>query len=156
MGTNIYLKKTITNDHLASVKKKIRDGIESSGSLQDLKYFLHDAIEEIQGLDKDIHICKVSYGWQLLFAWNRDLYDCTWQAMTDYIRKSIESGEYVMKDEYGDAYSLDNLQEDFESHKSGYNYDTYVADLRRKGNSYIYESIEFISDGMRWTDAEFS
>lgn len=156
MGTNIYLKKTITNDHLASVKKKIRDGIESSGSLQDLKDFLHDATEEIQGLDKEIHICKVSYGWQLLFQANRDLYDCTWQAMTDYIRKAIESGEYVMKDEYGDAYSLADLQEDLESHKSGYNHDIYVSDLRSKGDYTYYESIEFISDGMRWTDAEFS
>ena len=91
--------------------KDMADGVKSIDDLEDVISFLQD---EYDRYENDIHICKISYGWQLLFQANENLYECTWNAMTDYIRQAIDSGEWELEDEYGNAYSLDDLKEDLE------------------------------------------
>lgn len=125
-------------------------------SIDDLEGVISFLQEECDEHEKEIHICKISYGWQLLFQANENLYDCTWESMTDYIRQAIHSGEWEMIDEYGDAYSLDDLNEDLEKHKDGFDHDSYVERMRKIGNYPYDERIDFISDGLRWSHYDFS
>ena len=157
MGTNIYLRKIVSKKEIEDTKRKLKelaDGVKSIDDMRDVISFLKVKCE---GYDKDIHICKISYGWKLLFQANEHLYECTWKAMTDYIRQAIDSGEWEMIDEYGDAYSLDDLKEDFEKHKDGFDNDSYDAYLRSKGKRLSVKGrIDFISDGLRWSHYDFS
>ena len=156
MGTNIYLKRVVSKEEIEETKRKLKemaDGVKSIDDMRDVISFLQ---VECDGHEKDIHICKISYGWQLLFQANENLYECTWNAMTDYIRQSIDSGEWEMVDEYGDAYSLDDLKEDLEKHKDGFDHDSYVERIRKLGDFPDYGSIEFTSDGLRWSHYDFS
>ena len=156
MGTNIYLRKIVSKEEMEETKRKLKemaDGVKSIDDLDDIISFLQ---VECDGHEKEIHICKISYGWQLLFQANENLYECTWESMTDYIRQAIDSGEWEMKDEYGNAYSLDDLKEDLEKHKDGFDHDSYVERIRKLGDFPDYGSIEFISDGLRWSHYDFS
>lgn len=156
MGTNIYLSKIVSKEEMEETKRKLKemaDGVNSIDDMRDVIAFLQD---ECDGHEKDIHICKISCGWKLLFQANESLYECTWKAMTDYIRQAIDSGEWEMKDEYGNAYSIDDLKEDFEKHKDGFDQYSYDAYMRMKGEYHDQGCIEFISDGLRWSDYDFS
>lgn len=156
MGTNIYLRKIVSKEEIEETKRKLKemaDGVKSIDDLKDVISFLQD---ECERQEKEIHICKISYGWQLLFQANENLYDCTWESMTDYIRQAIDSGEWEMIDEYGNAYSLDDLKEDLEKHKDGFDHDSYVERMRKLGDFPDYGGIEFISDGFRWSHYDFS
>lgn len=156
MGTNIYLRKIVSKEEIEETKRKLKDMTDRVMSIDDLDDVISFLQVERDGYDNDIHICKISYGWQLLFQANENLYDCTWNAMTDYIRQAIDSGEWEMEDEYGNAYSLDDLKEDLESHKDGFDHDSYVERMRNIGNYPYDERIEFISDGLRWSHYDFS
>ena len=156
MGTNIYLRKIVSKEEIEETKRKLKemaDGVKSIDDLEDVISFLQ---VECDGHEKDIHVCKISYGWQLLFQANENLYECTWKAMTDYIRQAIDSGEWEMIDEYGNAYSLDDLKEDLEKHKDGFDHYSYVERMRNIGEFPNDGGIEFISDGLRWSDYDFS
>ena len=156
MGTNIYLRKIVSKEEIEETKRKLKemaDGVKSIDDLEDIISFLK---EECDGYEEEIHICKISYGWQLLFQSNEHLYACTWESMTNYIRRAIDSGDWEMLDEYGNAYSLDDLKEDLEKHKDGFNHDSYVERMRKTGNYPYDERIEFISDGLRWSHYDFS
>lgn len=156
MGTNIYLRKIVSKEEIEETKRKLKEMADDVKSIDDLEDVISFLQEECDGYDKDIHICKISYGWQLLFQANENLYDCTWESMTDYIRRAIDSGEWELEDEYGDAYSLDDLKEDLESHKDGFDQYSYDAYMRMKGEYHDQGCIEFISDGLRWSDYDFS
>lgn len=156
MGTNIYLRKIVSKEEIEETKRKLKDMTDRVMSIDDLDDVISFLQVERDGYDNDIHICKISYGWQLLFQANDNLYECTWNAMTDYIRQAIDSGEWEMIDEYGDAYSLDDLKEDLEKHKDGFDHDSYVERMRKIGNYPYDERIEFISDGLRWSHCDFS
>ena len=156
MGTNIYLRKIVSKEEIEETKRKLKemaDGVKSIDDLEDVISFLQ---EECDGYEEEIHICKISYGWQLLFQANEHLYACTWESMTNYIRRAIDSGDWEMLDEYGNAYSLDDLKEDLEKHKDGFNHDSYVERMRKIGEFPDDGSIEFISDGLRWSHYDFS
>ena len=157
MSTNIYLRKIVSKEEIEETKRKLKemaDGVKSIDDFEDVISFLQ---VECDGHEKEIHICKISYGWKLLFQANEHLYECTWKAMTDYIRQAIDSGELEMIDEYGNAYSLDDLKEELEKHKDGFDNDSYDAYLRRKGKRLrVKGRIDFISDGLRWSHYDFS
>ena len=156
MGTNIYLSKIVSKEEIEETKRKLKemvDGVMSIDDFEDVISFLQD---ECERQEKEIHICKISYGWKLLFQANENLYECTLESMTDYIRQAIDSGEWEMIDEYGNAYSLDELKEDLEKHKDGFDHDSYVERIRKLGDFPDYGSIEFISDGLRWSHYDFS
>ena len=48
------------------------------------------------------------------------------------------------------------MKEDFESHKDGFDHDSYVERIRKIGEFPDDGSIEFISDGLRWSRYDFS
>lgn len=156
MGTNIYLRKIVSKEEIEETKRKLKYMTENVKIIDDVRGVITFLQDEYDRYEKDVHICKISYGWQLLFQANENLYDCTWESMTDYIRQAIDSGEWEMVDEYGDAYSLDDLNEDFESHKDGFDHDSYVERMRKIGNYPYDERIDFISDGLRWSHYDFS
>ena len=156
MGTNIYLRKIVSKEEIEETKRKLKEWADVVKSIDDLKDVISFLQVECESHEKDIHICKISYGWKLLFQANENLYECTWESMTDYIRQAIDSGEWDMIDEYGNAYSLDDLKEDLESHKDGFDHVSYAAYMRSKGEYNDQGSIEFISDGLRWSPYDFS
>ena len=157
MGTNIYLRKIVSKEEIEETKRKLKEMADDVKSIDDLEDVISFLQVECESHEKDIHICKISYGWKLLFQANENLYECTWESMTDYIRRAIDSGEWEMIDEYGDAYSLDDLKEDLEKHKDGFDNDSYDAYLRSKGKRLSVKGrIDFISDGLRWSHYDFS
>ena len=157
MGTNIYLRKIVSKEEIEDTKRKLKYMAENVKIIDDVRGVIEFLQDEYDRYEKDVHICKISYGWKLLFQANENLYECTWKAMTDYIRQAIDSGEWEMVDEYGDAYSLDDLKEDFEKHKDGFDNDSYDAYLRSKGKRLSVKGrIDFISDGLRWSHYDFS
>lgn len=156
MGTNIYLRKIVSKEEMEETKRKLKEMADEVKSIDDIRDVISFLQVECAGYDKDIHICKISYGWKLLFQANENLYDCTWDSMTDYIRRAIDSGEWEMEDEYGNSYSLDDLKEDLESHKDGFDHDSYVKRIRKIGEFPDDGGIEFISDGLRWSRYDFS
>lgn len=156
MGTNIYMRKIVSKEEMEKTKRKLKEMADGVKSIDDLKYVISFLQEECDRHEKEIHICKISYGWKLLFQANENLYECTWKAMTDYIRQAIYSGEWELEDEYGNAYSLDDLKDDLDSHKDGFDHDSYVERIRKLGDFPDYGSIEFISDGLRWSHYDFS
>ena len=157
MGTNIYLRKIVSKEEIEDTKRKLKYMAENVKIIDDVRGVIEFLQDEYDRYEKDVHICKISYGWKLLFQANEHLYECTWKAMTDYIRQAIDSGEWEMIDEYGDAYSLDDLKEDFEKHKDGSDNDSYDAYLRSKGKRLSVKGrIDFISDGLRWSHYDFS
>ena len=142
---------------MEDTKRKLKYMAENVKIIDDVRGVIEFLQDEYDRYEKDVHICKISYGWKLLFQANENLYECTWKAMTDYIRQAIDSGEWEMVDEYGDAYSLDDLKEDFEKHKDGFDNDSYDAYLRSKGKRLSVKGrIDFISDGLRWSHYDFS
>ena len=156
MGTNIYLRKIVSKEEIEDTKRKLKELADVVKSIDDFKDVISFLQDECERQEKEIHICKISYGWKLLFQANEHLYECTWNAMTDYIRQAIDSGEWEMIDEYGNAYSLDDLKEDLESHKDGFDHYSFDAYMRSKGEYHNQGSIEFISDGLRWSHYDFS
>ena len=157
MGTNIYLRKIVSKEEIEDTKRKLKYMAENVKIIDDVRGVIEFLQDEYDRYEKDVHICKISYGWKLLFQANENLYECTWKAMTDYIRQAIDSGEWEMEDEYGNAYSLDDLKEDFEKHKDGFDNDSYDAYLRSKGKRLSVKGrIDFISDGLRWSHYDFS
>ena len=157
MGTNIYLRKIVSKEEIEDTKRKLKYMAENVKIIDDVTGVIQVLQDEYDRYEKDVHICKISYGWKLLFQANEHLYECTWKAMTDYIRQAIDSGEWEMIDEYGNAYSLDDLKEDFEKHKDGFDNDSYDAYLRSKGKRLSVKGrIDFISDGLRWSHYDFS
>lgn len=156
MGTNIYLRKIVSKEEIEETKRKLKEMADDVKSIDDMRDVISFLQVECDGHEKDIHICKISYGWKLLFQANENLYECTWKAMTDYIRRAIDSGDWEMIDEYGNAYSLDDLKDDLDSHKDGFDHDSYVERIRKLGDFPDYGSIEFISDGLRWSHYDFS
>ena len=157
MGTNIYLRKIVSKEEMEETKRKLKEMADDVKSIDDFEDVISFLQVECESHEKDIHICKISYGWKLLFQANENLYECTWKAMTDYIRQAIDSGECEMIDEYGNAYSLDDLKEDLEKHKDGFDNDSYDAYLRSKGKRLSVKGrIDFISDGLRWSNYDFS
>ena len=157
MGTNIYLRKIVSKEEIEDTKRKLKYMAENVKIIDDVRGVIEFLQDEYDRYEKDVHICKISYGWKLLFQANEHLYECTWKAMTDYIRQAIDSGEWEMIDEYGNAYSLDDLKEDFEKHKDGFDNDSYDAYLRSKGKRLSVKGrIDFISDGLRWSHYDFS
>ena len=156
MGKNIYLRKIFSKEEMEDTKRKLKEMADDVKSIDDLEDVISFLQVECDGHEKEIHICKISYGWKLLFQANENLYECTWKAMTDYIRRAIDSGYWEMIDEYGDAYSLDDLKEDLEKHKDGFDQYSYDAYMRMKGEYHDQGCIEFISDGLRWSDYDFS
>ena len=157
MGTNIYLRKIVSKEEMEDTKRKLKYMAENVKIIDDVRGVIEFLQDEYDRYEKDVHICKISYGWKLLFQANEHLYECTWKAMTDYIRQAIDSGEWEMIDEYGNAYSLDDLKEDFEKHKDGFDHDSFDAYLRMKGERRnVQGCIDFISDGLRWSHYDFS
>lgn len=157
MGTNIYLRKIVSKEEIEETKRKLKEMADDVKSIDDMRDVISFLQDECERQENEIHICKISYGWKLLFQANENLYECTWKAMTDYIRQAIDSGEWEMIDEYGNAYSLDDLKDDLEKHKDGFDHDSYDAYLRMKGERRnVQGCIDFISDGLRWSHYDFS
>lgn len=158
MGTNIYLVKQINKEDIEKAKKIFNAALYDLQTSRDVSKVIQPVEEFLDSLKEEVHICKRSWGWQLLFQSHKELYDCTWKSMTDYIRKVLDDGTYIMVDEYGELYSLQDLKEDLEHFKDGYTGKTYDEHLRQKGER-TYHNVadyEYISDNLRWTDSDFS
>ena len=156
MGTNIYLVKQITKEDIEEIKKVFNNCINDLETSRDINKVTVPVEEALEKLKNEIHICKRSAGWQLLFESHKELYECTWKSMTDYIRKVLNDDTYIMVDEYGKLYSLNDLKEDLEAFKNGWTHESYKKHLiEKRERVYPGTSHEYISDNLRWTDDWF-
>ena len=154
---NIYLVKRITPDVIEETKRIFNETLEGLETTRDINDILNPVLEYLDTLRNEIHICKRSMGWQLLFQHNEGLYEDNWISMTNYIKKVLDEGTYIMVDECNRPYTLKDLKEDLLSHKDGYTGATYKQYKREHGDyDYTCEDFEYISDNMRWSKTWFS
>jgi hypothetical protein len=150
MGTNIYLVKKIKEADTKRLSKAFSNTIAKCNNTWDLEDIRDLIQDEIDTLGKEIHICKRSAGWQILFQQNPQ-YECTLKSLLNFIKASLESGEWELLDEYGDPYTIEELKEDIKGFSKGYTLESYN---KEKGGYNPYEH-EFINDGLRWSKREF-
>lgn len=156
MGVNIYLQrnkdyirdyfinhlKSYTIPNLSDKENTFKSFMDFNSFLEEDYYFLRNFIEPI-------HICKISIGWQLLFkAHNALNEEFTKESLFTFIKDKLDEG-YELITEYGESYSLEELEASIESHSNGYTLDSYYGACKSRLD-------EFISDNLRWTYSDFS
>ena len=107
MSTNIYMKHIPTEKKINTVKEAINDG----------EYL--DACELLKEIiNEEVHVGKISGGWQFLFAPNPKYYDETKESILKFLQQS-GNGEWQLEDEYEnkidpntffDEYVIPNMQ----------------------------------------------
>jgi len=114
MGTNYYIKKAIRPSKIKELKELVNEQDIYNGTLQ-------KALSEFV----PIHIGKSSSGWMFQFNHNNwKYYNMSRQSINDFIKKSLDEGDYLV-DEYNKDISLEEFWNIVDSHKSGFNSQTY-------------------------------
>lgn len=101
MGTNFY-RKTILTD---AIKDKYRNDLEKAFNDENTR---DELVENIKNMDNEIHICKRSCGWKIIFDHNYgNYYKLTRQDIDRFLR---EPGTKIV-DEYGTEYTVEQFWE---------------------------------------------
>lgn len=156
MGVNIYLQrnkdhirdffinhlKSYTIPNLSNKENVFKSSIDFNSFLEEDYYFLRNFTEPI-------HICKISIGWQVLFKAHNALNEkFTKESLFAFIKDKLDEG-YELITEYGELYSLEELEASIKSHSNGYTLESYYEVPK-------FRDDEFISDDLRWTYSDFS
>lgn len=137
MGTNIYMCRIPTEEEINKLHALI-DQCDFDG--------LRDQLDTI---NTRIHIGKKSYGWKFLFQIHPHYYGPTKKSIMDFLNLT-KSGQWELKDEYGDDVPLDTFWNDYvDVSKDGYDSLSYTDPI-----IYQYESIS--PEGFRYTYQKFS
>lgn len=103
MGTNFYCKRIPTKEQLNSITDLV------------VNENLDEAINEIQGLNKKIHICKRSSGWQIGFDHNNGEY---YQPTRKSLEEFLSQPDIVIFDEYNQKYTFDEFWKEVDEHNA--------------------------------------
>lgn len=108
MGTNYYRIKKVSEERRQELHKKLDDLLENKVSEWDFEQMIEDFKQE-----HEVHICKSSFGWQILF-------DHNWGKYYKPNRKSLEEflseeGTHI-EDEYGDKITYDEFWDMVKKH----------------------------------------
>lgn len=135
MGTNYYRIKKVSEERLQELHKKLDDLLENKVSEWDFEQIVEDFKQE-----HEVHICKSSFGWQVLF-------DHNWGKYYKPNRKSLEEflseeGTYI-EDEYGDKITYEDFWNFVKKHNEN---------SRNKWTSESYRKWEEETNGRRFTN----
>ena len=112
MGTNYYRKRLPTEENVQRVAQLVREGKYDERCVDTDKI---NAIDFIKEFSEGVHLCKISYGWQVCFDhnWGR-YYMPTRRDLTAFLS---EPGTYIV-DEYGEEYTLEQFWKVVDSHNA--------------------------------------
>ena len=94
MGTNFYCRRIPTQDQL----NEIADLVCTNK--------IDDAIDKLHEVNKRIHICKRSGGWQIGFDHNNGEY---WQPTRESVNTFISQSDIIIFDEYKKEYTVEEF-----------------------------------------------
>ena len=103
MGTNFYCKRIPTQEQLNSIAKLV------------VSKQIDEAIDKLNEVNKKIHICKRSCGWQVGFDHNNGEY---YQPTRKSLEEFLSQPDMVIFDEYNNEYSYDEFWKEIDEHNA--------------------------------------
>lgn len=166
MGTNYYRIRIPTEDDRENLHKKLDDFI-------DCKIQEYEFRDELEAICEEVHICKISCGWKVLFDHNWGKY---YKPCKKELNEFLNAPNTVIEDEYGERFTPEEFWDIVKEHNSSRNnkwtsksyslsrknsYDCYSRERRERCIELFnidpgYES-DFFVDGLRFaTFSDFS
>ena len=155
MGTNFYCKRIPTQEQLNSIAKLV------------VSKQIDEAIDKLNEVNKRIHICKRSCGWQIGFDHNNGEY---YQPTRKSLEEFLSQPDIVIFDEYNNEYTYDEFWKEIDEHNANprntYDSKKFTQEITISDNSsYICSSDirkvkelfdidtsynDFYNGGLRW------
>lgn len=101
MGTNFYCRRIPTQDQLNEIADLV------------CNQQIDDAIDKLHEVNKQIHICKRSGGWQIGFDHNNGEY---WQPTRESVNAFISQSDITIFDEYKKEYTVEEFWNEIDEH----------------------------------------
>ena len=101
MGTNFYCRRIPTQDQLNEIANLV------------CNHQIDDAIDKLHEVNKQIHICKRSSGWQIGFDHNNGEY---WQPTRESVNAFISQSDIIVFDEYKKEYTVEEFWDAINEH----------------------------------------
>jgi hypothetical protein len=101
MGTNFYCRRIPTQDQLNEIAGLV------------CNHQIDDAIDKLHEVNKQIHICKRSSGWQIGFDHNNGEY---WQPTRESVNAFISQSDIIVFDEYKKEYTTEEFWDAIDEH----------------------------------------
>lgn len=130
MGTNYYRRRIPTEDE----RKKLHERLDElmDGKIQNFEF--RDSFDT---LNEKVHICAMSYGWQVCFDHNWGKY---YQPNRKDLERFLAEPDTVIEDEYGKRYTSGEFWETVRLHNSSepnrWTAKTYREYEESRGNYY--------------------
>ena len=153
MGTNFYCKRIPTKEQLESIADLV------------VNEKLDEAIDKLHEVNKEIHICKRSCGWQIGFDHNNGEY---YQPTRKSLEEFLSQPDIEIFDEYNNEYTYDEFWKEIDEHNSnprnGLDSKKYMQDQIEPSWSICWSDIlnvkelfgietavnDFYNGGLRW------
>ena len=155
MGTNFYCKRIPTQDQLNSIADLV------------VNEKIDEAIDKLHELDKEIHICKRSCGWQIGFDHNNGEY---YQPTRKSLEEFLSQPDIKIIDEYKNEYTYEEFWKEIDKHNADphnnwdsnkylqehmkYNDSTHICwpDINKVKELFGIETTvnDFYNGGLRW------
>lgn len=103
MGTNFYCKRIPTQDQLNEIADLVVNGT------------IDEAIDKLHEVNKEIHICKRSCGWQVGFDHNNGEY---WKPTRKSLEEFLSQPDIVIIDEYKKEYTYEEFWKEMDEHNA--------------------------------------
>ena len=103
MGTNFYCKRIPTQDQLNSIADLV------------VNEKIDEAIEKLHEVNKEIHICKRSSGWQIGFDHNNGEY---WKPTRQSLEEFLSQPDIMIIDEYKKEYTYEEFWKEIDEHNA--------------------------------------
>lgn len=123
MGTNYYRKRILTEEELNKTHSALDSYING-------KIWESEFIEIVNNIIQEIHICKISFGWKVLFDHNwGKLYTVNRKGLEDFLNEP----NTLIEDEYGCKYTSEQFWEKVKNHNDNPK-NKYTSKLYRELN----------------------
>jgi hypothetical protein len=103
MGTNFYCKRIPTQDQLNEIADLV------------INRTIDEAIDKLHEVNKQIHICKRSSGWQIGFDHNNGEY---WQPTRKSLEEFLSQSNILIVDEYKKEYTYEEFWKEIDEHNA--------------------------------------
>lgn len=103
MGTNFYCKRIPTQEQLNSIADLV------------VNKKIDEAIDKLQEVNKEIHICKRSCGWQIGFDHNNGEY---YQPTRKSLEEFLSQPDIKIIDEYKNEYTYEEFWKEIDKHNA--------------------------------------
>ena len=103
MGTNFYCKRIPTQEQLNSIADLV------------VNKKIDEAIDKLHEVDKEIHICKRSCGWQIGFDHNNGEY---YQPTRKSLEEFLSQPDIKIIDEYKNEYTYEEFWKEIDKHNA--------------------------------------